>query len=153
MSQATWQPNADQQRAIDTLTGTCCGACGPGTGKTETLAAKTAAILQHGGLPLAVSYTRAAAQEVIQRLGLLHDARNCLYVSQPRIFPLPPAGSAGCLLLPPRLLDTRHHEREAILRAVRRQCQRSPLAQSSRLPVTRGIGRAGRSGENARPEQ
>ena len=128
MSQATWQPNADQQRAIDTLTGTCVVRAGPGTGKTETLAAKTAAILQHGGLPLAVSYTRAAAQEVIQRLRLLHErvtACTCHSLAFSLFRQLAPQVFA----VPPRLLDTRHHEREAILRTVRRQCQHSPIAQ------------------------
>jgi DNA helicase-2/ATP-dependent DNA helicase PcrA len=58
MSHSAWQPNGDQQRAIEMLTGSCVVLAGPGTGKTETLAAKTAAILQHGGNPLAVTYTR-----------------------------------------------------------------------------------------------
>ncbi len=128
MSHASWQPNIDQQRAIDTLTGTCVVLAGPGTGKTETLAAKTAAILRHGGLPLAVSYTRAAAQEVIQRLGLLHEhvtACTCHSLAFSLFRQLAP----HMFTVPPRLLDTPHHEREAILRTVRRQCQRGPLAQ------------------------
>jgi DNA helicase-2/ATP-dependent DNA helicase PcrA len=128
MSHPSWQPNVDQQRAIDTLTGTCVVLAGPGTGKTETLVAKTAAILQHGGLPLAVSYTRAAAQEVIQRLGLLHErVTGCTCHSL--AFSLFRQLAPHIFAVPPRLLDTRHHEREAILRTVRRQCQRGPLAQ------------------------
>ena len=128
MSQATWEPNVDQQRAIDTLTGTCVVLAGPGTGKTETLAAKTAAILRHGGLPLAVSYTRAAAQEVIQRLGPLHE-RVTACTCHSLAFSVFRQLAARVFTVPPRLLDTRHHEREAILRMVRRQCQRGPLAQ------------------------
>lgn len=127
MSHASWQPNVDQQRAISTLTGTCVVLAGPGTGKTETLAAKTAVILQHGGVPLAVSYTRAAAQEVIQRLGLLHErvtACTCHSLAFSLFRQLAPTVFA----VPPRLLDSRRHEREAILRAVRRQCQRGPLS-------------------------
>jgi superfamily I DNA/RNA helicase len=128
MSHASWRPNVDQQRAIDTLTGTCVVLAGPGTGKTETLVAKTATILQRGGMPLAVSYTRAAAQEVIHRLGSLHErvtACTCHSLAFSLFRQLAPQVFA----VPPRLLDTRHHEREAILRTVRRQCQHSPLAQ------------------------
>ena len=48
---------------------------GPGTGKTETLVAKTAAILAARGHPLVVTFTRAAAAELVQRLGTLrHQA-------------------------------------------------------------------------------
>jgi len=127
MTHVAWQPNADQQRAIDTLAGYCVVLAGPGTGKTETLAAKTAAILQHGGIPLAVTYTRAAAQELIQRLGVLHErvtACTCHSLAFKLFLRLAPAVSSSL----PRLLDTRRHEREAILRVVRRQCHRGPLS-------------------------
>jgi UvrD/REP helicase N-terminal domain len=41
MPGSEWQPNPDQQRAIETLSGFCVVMAGPGTGKTDTLAAKT----------------------------------------------------------------------------------------------------------------
>ena len=50
-----WRPNPDQQRAIEALDGLCVVMAGPGTGKTDTLTAKAAAILAHGGRPLAVT--------------------------------------------------------------------------------------------------
>jgi len=127
MSNAAWSPNADQQRAIETLNGFCVVLAGPGTGKTETLAAKTATILQQGGMPLAVTYTRAAAQELIQRLGQLQErvtACTCHSLAF-KLFRRLASTVSGTV---PRLLDTRRHEREAILRAVRRQCQRGPLS-------------------------
>src|SRR5204863_5945513 len=65
--------NPDQQRAIETLDGLCVVMAGPGTGKTDTLTAKTAAILTHGGRPLAVTYTREPAQELTRRLGPLQE--------------------------------------------------------------------------------
>jgi len=127
MTQMSWQPNADQQRAIETLTGFCVVLAGPGTGKTETLAAKTATILRHGGTPLAVTYTRAAAQELIHRLGQLQEqvtACTCHSLAFKLFLRLAPTVGGSV----PRLLDTRRHEREAILRVVRRQCQRGPLS-------------------------
>lgn len=127
MSSRVWSPNADQQRAIETLSGFCVVLAGPGTGKTETLAAKTATILQQGGTPLAVTYTRAAAQELIQRLGQLQErvtACTCHSLAF-KLFRRLASTVRGTV---PRLLDTRRHEREAILRAVRRQCQRGPLS-------------------------
>jgi DNA helicase-2/ATP-dependent DNA helicase PcrA len=127
MADTVWSPNADQQRAIETLSGFCVVLAGPGTGKTETLAAKTAAILQHGGTPLAVTYTRAAAQELISRLGQLQEqvmACTCHSLAFKLFMRLAPTVSGRV----PRLLDSRRHEREAILRVVRRHCQRAPLA-------------------------
>ena len=127
MPNSSWSPNADQQHAIETLSGFCVVLAGPGTGKTETLAAKTAIILQHGGTPLAVTYTRAAAQELIHRLGPLNEqvtACTCHSLAFKLFLRL--AASMGERV--PRLLDARRHEREAILRVVRRQCQRGPLS-------------------------
>src|SRR4249919_952528 len=119
MADAVWSPNADQQRAIETLSGFCVVLAGPGTGKTETLAAKTATILQQGGTPLAVTYTRAAAQELIYRLGQLQEhvtACTCHSLAFKLFLRLAPTGGGSI----PRLLDSRRHEREAILRVVRR---------------------------------
>lgn len=136
MPEAEWQPNPDQQRAIETLSGFCVVIAGPGTGKTDTLAAKTAAILKQGGRPLAVTYTRAAAHELIQRLGLLQDqvtACTCHSLAFKLFTRLAPAVSSQ----PPRLLDARRHERESILRQVRRQLLRdahTSLARSLSLP-------------------
>ena len=129
MPNPAWSPNADQQRAIATLTGFCVVLAGPGTGKTETLAAKTAAILQQGGTPLAVTYTRAAAQELIHRLGMLQEhvtACTCHSLAFKLFLRLAPTVCGSV----PRLLDSRRHEREAILRVVRRQCQRGPLSSA-----------------------
>ena len=127
MSSFVWSPNADQQRAIETVSGFCVVLAGPGTGKTETLAAKTATILQQGGTPLAVTYTRAAAQELIHRLGQLQErvtACTCHSLAF-KLFRRLASTVRGTI---PRLLDIRRHERETILRAVRRQCQRGPLS-------------------------
>src|SRR5262245_22021599 len=115
MSSLVWSPNADQQRAIETLSGFCVVLAAHGTGKTETLAAKTATILQHGGTPLAVTYTRAAAHELIQRLGQLQErvtACTCHSLAF-TLFRRLASTVRGTI---PRLLDTRRHEREAILR-------------------------------------
>jgi len=115
-----WRPNPDQQRAIEALDGLCVVMAGPGTGKTDTLTAKTAAILAHGGRPLAVTYTRAAAQELTRRLGPLQEqvtACTCHSLAF-KLFSRLTAARYSC---PLRLLDTRKHEREAILRQVRRQ--------------------------------
>jgi DNA helicase II / ATP-dependent DNA helicase PcrA len=123
MHNPVWSPNADQQRAIETMNDFCIVLAGPGTGKTETLAAKVATILQQGGTPLAVTYTRAAAQELISRLGQLHErvtACTCHSLAF-KLFLRLASTVSGCV---PRLLDTRRHEREAVLRVVRRQCQR-----------------------------
>ena len=65
------------------------------------------------GIPLAVSYTRAAAQEVIHRLGSLHErvtACTCHSLAFSLFRQLAPTVFA----MPPRLLDSRQHEREAI---------------------------------------
>jgi DNA helicase-2/ATP-dependent DNA helicase PcrA len=136
MPGSEWQPNPDQQRAIETLNGFCVVMAGPGTGKTDTLAAKTAAILKQGGRPLAVTYTRAAAHELIQRLGPLHErvtACTCHSLAFQLFTRLAPPISARS----PRLLDMRKHERESILRQVRRHLARDrhpSLAQSLSLP-------------------
>ena len=135
MTSLPWQPNADQQRAIETLSGFCVVLAGPGTGKTETLAAKTTRILQQDGTPLAVTYTRAAAQELIHRLGPHHErvtACTCHSLAFKLFVRLVPIVGERI----PRLLDTRRHEREAILRVVRRQSQRglhSPVFASVSL--------------------
>ncbi len=65
--------NTDQQQVTTILTGMNIVVAGPGTGKTETLVAKTAAILAAHGHPLVVTFTRAAAAELVQRLGALRS--------------------------------------------------------------------------------
>jgi len=66
--------NADQARAVAVRDGLCVVIAGPGTGKTETLAAKTAALIEAGERPLVVTFTRSAAHTVIHRLGALRRA-------------------------------------------------------------------------------
>jgi len=120
MTSLPWQPNADQQRAIETLSGFCVVLAGPGTGKTETLAAKTTRILQQDGTPLAVTYTRAAAQELIHRLGPHHErvtACTCHSLAFKLFVRLVPTVGEHI----PRLLDTRRHEREAITATIHDQ--------------------------------
>jgi ATP-dependent DNA helicase UvrD/PcrA len=66
--------NADQARAVAVRTGLCVVIAGPGTGKTETLAAKTTALIESGERPLVVTFTRSAAHTVMQRLDSLRHA-------------------------------------------------------------------------------
>jgi DNA helicase-2/ATP-dependent DNA helicase PcrA len=66
--------NADQARAVAVRDGLCVVIAGPGTGKTETLAAKTAALIEAGERPLVVTFTRSAAHTVTHRLGALRHA-------------------------------------------------------------------------------
>ncbi len=66
--------NADQARAVAVRDGLCVVIAGPGAGKTETLAAKTAALIEAGERPLVVTFTRSAAHSVTHRLGALRHA-------------------------------------------------------------------------------
>ena len=66
--------NTDQARAVAVRAGLCVVIAGPGTGKTETLAAKTAALIAAGERPLVVTFTRSAAHTVTHRLGAVRRA-------------------------------------------------------------------------------
>lgn len=94
---------------------------GPGTGKTETLVAKTAAILAARGHPLVVTFTRAAAAELVQRLGALrHQAtvKTCHALAFQLFRQCAEQGSVR------RRLFHSTVERDAVLRRVQAQWQR-----------------------------
>jgi uncharacterized protein (TIGR00375 family) len=65
--------NPEQQRAIEATGGPLLVVAGPGTGKTRTLAGRVQHLLQSGEPPediLALTFTRAAARELRQRLDI-----------------------------------------------------------------------------------
>src|SRR5262245_29074305 len=66
--------NADQARVVTVREGLCVVIAGPGAGKTETLTAKTATLIEAGERPLVVTFTRSAAHTVTRRLGALRRA-------------------------------------------------------------------------------
>ena len=66
--------NADQARAVAVREGLCIVIAGPGAGKTETLTAKTATLIETGERPLVVTFTRSAAHTVTRRLGAVRRA-------------------------------------------------------------------------------
>jgi superfamily I DNA/RNA helicase len=133
MHQTRWTPNPDQQKTIEIMDGLCLVIAGPGTGKTETLTAKTEEILRRGGQPLAVTYTRAAASEMLQRLGPAHTAGLDPLQAQATIRTCHSLAftifnrSARLQNSSQRLLDSSKHEKEIILRQVIRR-----LKQQSR---------------------
>lgn len=67
--------NAQQQDVVEKAEGRCIVAAGPGTGKTHTLAQRIAYLIDKKQIPpshiLAITFTRAAAQEMRQRLSNL----------------------------------------------------------------------------------
>jgi DNA helicase II / ATP-dependent DNA helicase PcrA len=94
---------------------------GPGTGKTETLVAKTAAILAAHGHPLVVTFTRAAAAELVKRLGALrhHATVKTCHALAFQLFRQ--YGGKGSVR---RRLFHSGLERDAVLRRVQAQWQR-----------------------------
>ncbi|PIE69144.1 MAG: DNA helicase UvrD [Deltaproteobacteria bacterium] len=74
-----YQPNPDQQRAIDADPGPVLVLAGPGTGKTQTLMGRIERLLEQGEDPqriVVVTFTRRAAQEIRERLRPLGEAGN-----------------------------------------------------------------------------
>ncbi|MCF8030888.1 MAG: UvrD-helicase domain-containing protein [Desulfohalobiaceae bacterium] len=71
--------NAEQKRAVEATGGPFLVVAGPGTGKTRTLAGRTAHLLRSGCRPrdiLALTFTRAAARELRQRLDIPESGEN-----------------------------------------------------------------------------
>ncbi len=70
--------NAAQQAAVEHLSGPLLIVAGPGTGKTRTLTARIAHLIQQRGVDpasiLAITFTNKAADEMAERLGALLDA-------------------------------------------------------------------------------
>ncbi len=70
--------NAEQKRAIEAESGPLLVVAGPGTGKTRTLVGRAAHLLQKGCRPLDIlvlTFTRAAAREIRQRLEPVGSAK------------------------------------------------------------------------------
>ena len=67
--------DADQRRAVETVTGPLLVVAGPGSGKTRTLTHRLAHLVTHHAVPpsrcLAVTFTRRAAGEMRDRLRIL----------------------------------------------------------------------------------